>query len=219
LSFPLTAVCLRRPPADLLFHRNCSTMMRTRVASFTLLTVLLVGSAGRAQEPIRFARTPDISPDGKLVTFSYLGDIWVVETIGGVARPVTVHRAHDIDPVFSPDGKTIAFTSNRHGSYGVYTIPVTSGKPTRLTFDSSNNYVTGGSPDAKTILFTSNRSTAFPISAELYSVPAEGGMTYRVSAAEGKDGVYSPNGQQIAYVRGPGLWYRKGYRGSSNDDI
>src|SRR5579885_2430683 len=173
---------------------------------FAVLLAVLVLAPGRAsaQEPIRLARTPDISPDGKLVAFSYLGDIWVVETIGGVARPVTVHRAHDIDPVFSPDGKTLAFTSNRHGSYNVYTIPVTSGKPTRVTFDSSNNFVTGWSPDGKSLLFTSNRSTAFPLTSEVYSIPADGGRTYRVSAAEGKDAVYSPNGQQLAYVRGPG---------------
>src|SRR2546423_13477722 len=44
-------------------------------------------------------------------------------------------------------------------------------------------------------------------------------MARRVSAAEGKDGVFSPDGSKIAYVRGPGLWYRKGYRGASNDDI
>jgi tricorn protease len=194
-------------------------MRHTLRSLLALLFVAILAGSTPAQEPIRFARMPDISPDGKLVAFSYLGDIWVVETIGGVARPVTVHRAHDIDPVFSPDGKTLAFSSNRHGSYDVYTIPVTSGKPTRLTFDSSNNFVNSWSPDGKTVLFTSNRSTAFPSGPELYSVPADGGMTYRVSAAEGKDGVYSPNGQQFAYVRGPGLWYRKGYRGSSNDDV
>ena len=44
-------------------------------------------------------------------------------------------------------------------------------------------------------------------------------MIRRISASEGKEGVYSPNGESIAYVRGPGTWYRKGYRGSSNDDI
>jgi tricorn protease len=50
-------------------------------------------------------------------------------------------------------------------------------------------------------------------------VPVEGGMARRVSAAEGKEGVFSPSGDRIAYVRGPGTWYRKGYRGSSNDDV
>src|SRR5271167_2395141 len=112
------------------------------------LLACLAGAAP-AQEPIRMARTPDISPDGKLVAFSYLGDIWVVEAIGGVARPVTMHEKHDIYPVFSPDGKKIAFSSNRHGSYDVYVIPVQGGKPTRLTFDSADEYVNAWSPDGK----------------------------------------------------------------------
>src|SRR5271157_3247267 len=94
---------------------------RTIVVAF-LLSV--VGAAPvAAQEPIRFARHPDISPDGKLVAFSYLGDVWVVDSIGGVARPVTSHQAHDAYPVFSPDGKHIAFSSNRFGNYDVFVVP------------------------------------------------------------------------------------------------
>src|SRR6516225_5113349 len=99
---------------------------RTILGVFFLLVTAV---AARAQEPIRFARTPDISPDGKQVVFSYLGDIWIVETIGGIARPVTQHIAHDVDPVFSPDGKYIAFSSNRNGSYDVFVIPTSGGKP------------------------------------------------------------------------------------------
>src|SRR3954467_15114979 len=103
------------------------------------LAALFVPAAAPAQEPIRFARTPDISPDGKLVAFSYLGDIWTVETIGGIARPVTMHEAHDYAPCFSPDGKTLAFASNRHGSYDVFAVPTQGGKPRRLTFDSAQD--------------------------------------------------------------------------------
>jgi len=182
------------------------------------LFIFLADRAG-AQEPIQLARTPDISPDGKLVAFSYKGDIWVVETIGGTARAVTSHPAHDILPVFSPDGRTLAFSSNRHGSYDIYTVPVQGGRPNRLTVDSAAEMVCGWSPDGKNILYASTRSTAFPPSYELYTVPVEGGMSRRISAAEGKEGVFSPTGDRIAYVRGPGTWYRKGYRGSSNDDI
>jgi tricorn protease len=195
-------------------------MTRTpRIPLAALLLGVLTAAPVSAQEPIRFARTPDISPDGRLVAFSYLGDIWVVETIGGTARAVTSHPAHDLYPVFSPDGRSIAFSSNRHGSYDVYVVSAHGGKPKRLTTDSASDLVCGWSPDGKQVLFASTRTTAFPQGFELYSVPAEGGMTRKVSAAEGKDGVFSPAGDRLAYVRGPGTWYRKGYRGSSNDDV
>ncbi len=193
------------------------TRLLRLLPALSLCTVLTGAAWG--QEPIRMARTPDISPDGKLITFSYLGDIWVVETIGGIARPVTVHRAHDINPVFSPDGRSIAFSSNRHGSYNVHVIPVQSGKPRRLTFDSTNELVTGWSPDGKQVLFTSGRAAGFPAHLDLFSVPVEGGQVRQLTTTEAREGVFSPDGSRIACVRGPGLWYRKGYRGSSNDDL
>src|SRR6059058_3928032 len=117
------------------------------------VVVLTAAAAAPAQEPIRFARTPDISHDGKLVAFSYLGDIWTVEAIGGVARPVTMHEAHDVNPVFSPDGKSIAFSSNRFGQYDVFVVPAVGGKPKRLTFDSAPDMVTGWTPDGKGVVF------------------------------------------------------------------
>src|SRR5205814_10141514 len=127
-------------------------MFRTRLLLAACTLALLspgqpLLSGAQAQEPIRFARQPDISPDGKLVAFSYLGDIWTVETIGGVARPVTMHEAHDIAPVFSPDGRMLAFSSNRHGSYDVFVVPVQGGRPRRLTFDSAADLVNGWAPD------------------------------------------------------------------------
>jgi tricorn protease len=194
-------------------------MIRTGRTFLAAVVLLLIATLARAQEPIKFARCPDISPDGKLVAFSYLGDVWVVETIGGVARPVTMHEAHDSYPVFSPDGRHIAFSSNRHGSYDVFVVAAQGGKPRRLTFDSANDIVNGWSPDGKKVLFMSGRNIAYPPNLELYTVPVEGGRQQRVSVDGGRDGVFSPKGDQIAFVRGPGTWYRKGYRGSANDDI
>ncbi|MDY3562978.1 S41 family peptidase [Gemmata sp. JC673] len=184
-----------------------------------LVLAALTSSPAAAQEPIRFARTPDISPDGKTVAFSYLGDIWTVEAIGGVARPVTMHEAHDVNPVFSPDGRLIAFSSNRFGQYDVFVVSAAGGKPRRLTFDSAPDMVTGWTPDGKGVVFSSPRSVAYPINTECFVVPAEGGAERKLNLFEAKEAYFAPTGGAVAFVRGPGTWYRRGYRGSSNDDI
>jgi tricorn protease len=192
---------------------------RLRALAFFTVSFTLFATPAQAQEPIRCARTPDISPDGKLIAFSYLGDIWTVEAIGGVARPVTMHEAHDINPVFSPDGKWLAFSSNRHGQYDVFVAPAVGGKPRRLTFDSGNDMVNGWTPDGKSVVFASNRSTDFPFNMACYTIPVEGGNERRLPLFEGKESHFAPTGSAVAFVRGPGTWYRRGYRGSSNDEI
>src|SRR5215831_9758271 len=95
----------------------------SRTSFFSAALALFLTSAAHA-EPVRFARTPDISPDGKTIAFSYLGDIWLVDAQGGPARHLTMHEKHDFNPIFSPDGKQIAFSSNRHGSYDVFVVPI-----------------------------------------------------------------------------------------------
>lgn len=192
-------------------------MTRSRLA--VAFVALFVASVAAGQEPIRFARTPDISPDGKLIAFSYLGDIWVVEAIGGVARPITMHEAHDAYPVFSPDGRWIAFSSNRHGQYDVFVSPAYGGKAKRLTFDSAHDIAVGWTPDSKNVVFQSTRSTGFPWAPGLYSISVDGGQEKKLPFEEAKDGTFSPAGNAVAFTRGPGIWYRKNYRGSSNDDI
>lgn len=196
-------------------------MRRSLTSCLAALTLALFAhpATAAASDPIQFARTPDVSPDGKTIAFSYLGDVYTVETIGGTARAVTSHPSHDVGPVFSPDGSKIAFSSNRHGSYDVFVVAARGGKPTRLTFDSATDMTCGWTPDGKHVLFRSARGTAYPQTWELFTVPVEGGKVSRVSAGEAKDGAFSPKGDRIAYVRGPGSWYRKGYRGSSNDDL
>lgn len=184
------------------------------------LALLLLAPVAAAQEPIKFARTPDLSPDGKLIAFSYLGDLWTVEAIGGVARPVTMHEAHDYAPVFSPDGRRIAFASNRHGGYDVYVTAAVGGKPTRLTFDSAADVPLGWTPDGKGVVFASGRSTDYPNDYVLMSVPADGGAETKYTGFfEAKDVQFCQADGKAAFVRGQGLWSRRGYRGASNDDL
>jgi imidazolonepropionase-like amidohydrolase/Tol biopolymer transport system component len=64
----------------------------------------------------------DVSPDGSTITFDLLGDIYVMPIQGGEARAVTSGLAWDMQPRFSPDGKWLAFTSDRGGGDNIWVI-------------------------------------------------------------------------------------------------
>ena len=55
--------------------------------------------------------------------FSYKGDLYKVASTGGDAVPLTLHEAYDYMPVFSHDGKWLAFASDRYGNFDVYIMP------------------------------------------------------------------------------------------------
>src|SRR5262249_28510850 len=93
------------------------------VAALAVLGLLTASASAAA---IRLARHPDYH-NGKVV-FSYLGDLWLVNEDGSGPQRLTVHRARDPHPRFSPDGKWIAFSSDRYGNNDVFVIPAAGGK-------------------------------------------------------------------------------------------
>lgn len=187
--------------------------------SAAVLSAAAVGAAAAEEDAVRLLRTPDLSPDGSTLVFSYAGDLWTVPSVGGRARLLTVHEAHDTYPVFSPDGQSVAFASNRAGNYDVYLIPAEGGRPVQLTHNSANDVPCAFSPDGKTVLFRSTREPGFPSGWDLYAVPIAGGTPRPVTRAGGTYGVFSPAGDRIAYVRGYESPSRRGYRGSANNEI
>src|SRR3954451_5792343 len=96
-------------------------------------TLLIAFAAPLPAAEIRLARHPDYS-EGRIV-FSYLGDLWLVNDDGAKPRRLTVHAARDAHPKFSPDGKWIAFSSNRYGNDNVFFIPANGGQARRLTYN------------------------------------------------------------------------------------
>ena len=112
-----------------------------------------------SQATIRFARFPAPSPDGKQVAFSWQGDLWVAPITGGVAQRLTVHAAYDFAPIWSPDGKKIAFTSDRHGNDDVFVLHLDTGAVQRLTYFSARDRAWGWTPDSRAVLFESRRES------------------------------------------------------------
>ena len=87
-----------------------------------LLLITLFHQSDFAQEVPGWLRYAAISPDGKNIVFTYKGDLYKVQTSGGTAIPLTQHEARDFLPVWSHDGKYIAFASDRFGNFDVYII-------------------------------------------------------------------------------------------------
>ena len=89
-----------------------------------LFILSLFVSVSAFAEDARWLRYPSISPDGQTVAFSYKGDIYLVGTQGGEAKQLTSNTAYDYAPVWSPDGKTVAFASDRYGNFDIFTVSV-----------------------------------------------------------------------------------------------
>jgi tricorn protease len=190
-------------------------MDKRRVVSLAIFLALVLPAMLFGQT--KLLRHPSYNK-GK-VAFSYLGDIWVANEDGSAVERLTVHKARDIYPRFSPDGKWIAFSSNREGNYDVYVIPVAGGPAKQLTFNTAADTVVGWTPDSTKVLFTSGRSARLPGVANLYEVPVTGGLEQIVPTDWGTNGSFSPDGKKLAFSRHPGVWWRKHYRGSYAVDL
>lgn len=194
--------------------RNPRRSLLSLVGAFLLLA-LLAGPAAAGE--IQLARHPDYH-SGKIV-FSYQGDLWLVNEDGTQPHRLTVHRALDGHPKFSPDGKWIAFSSSRYGNADVFVIPATGGTPRRLTYHSAGDTVVGWSRDSQRVLFSSSRGRVFPGIPSLYRVPLGGGLEEPLPADWGTYASYSPDGKRLAFNRHPAPWFRKHYRGSYAADL
>jgi tricorn protease len=188
-------------------------MKKTTILFATALFLFTAISAfGREARLVRYPHYHN----GRIV-FSYLGDIWTADENGQNVQRLTVNRARDVYGRFSPDGKWIAFSSDRNGNLDVFLIPAGGGNAKQLTTHSADDTVLGWSSDSRSVLFSSNRGEDF--TPQLYLVSTEGGMPWKAGTDMGVQASYSPDGQRLAYNQKSQVYWRKFYRGSYQSDI
>jgi len=143
------------------------------VCAVVLVFGFEIAAQETAKHPITFddmikmrrVAEPQISPDGKWVAYTLAtpdmdanrsaSNIWMVSTAGGSPQQLT-QSGHDSSPVWSPNGKTIAFLSSRSGDSQVYLLSLEGGEAQKLTKLSTGADIVKWSPDGKTIAFTSS---------------------------------------------------------------
>jgi tricorn protease len=175
-------------------------------------TMLLVPLAGQNDSrPV--LSEPAISPDRAEIAFVSGGDIWTVPASGGEARLLVSHPATESRPLYSPDGRNVAFTSTRTGGGDVYTAELATGDLKRLTFDDLPERVDGWSRDGKYIYYSTAAGDIAGMN-DVYRVPADGGTPMPFSADRYASEYYAAPGDGMVAMTTKGMssqWWRKGH--------
>ena len=190
--------------------------MRIRIALFLSTLMFLAGAAVAAEDSPLLATWPTLSQTN--IAFSYGGYLWTVPRSGGEARQLTT-GGHENSPIYSPDGKWIAFTGQYDGNVDAYVMPSEGGEPRRLTWHPGQDGAVGWTPDGKRVLFVSTRDSYADFT-RLYTVPVEGGVPEVLPMWRADSGSYSPDGTRFAYqplLKWQEAWKR--YRGGQTTPI
>ena len=191
------------------------------------MAMAIVSLSSMAITPL-WLRDVQISPDGQQILFCYKGDIYKVGVAGGTAVQLTTQDSYECNPIWSPDGKQVAFASDRNGNLDIFVMPAEGGSAKCLTTNSAAETPWTFSPDGKYVLFSATiqdpaKSAMFPRNqlTELYRVPAAGGRTTQVLGTPAEMVNFSKDGNMFLYQDQKGLedQWRKHQTSSVTRDI
>jgi tricorn protease len=193
------------------------------------LAAIVVHAAVQQNAPAHVAAIhpfydPGVSPDGGEVAFVSGGDIWTVPAAGGDARLLISNPATESRPVYSPDGKQLAFVSTRTGGGDIYVFTFATGDVRRMTFDDAAEQLNAWSRDGKWLYFSTGSHDVAGQN-DIYRISSEGGTPMPVCADRFTNEFFSapsPDGQTIAInARGTasGQWWRKGHSHLDESEI
>ncbi len=199
-------------------NKSRKTLLRYQILAMRIIAIVIFVAAASlsllAQAGTPLLTEPSLSPDKKEIAFVSGSDIWSVPAEGGVARLLVSHPASEYKPLFSPDGRHLAFMSNRTGNGDIYVLEFATGTLRRVTFDDSADVLDGWSRDGKWLYFSSTSRDIAGMN-DIYRVPATGGTPMQVSSDRYTTEYHSTplaDGSFIFAARGIGAnqWWRRG---------
>lgn len=174
--------------------------------------------------PVPYFSEPAVSPDRTELAFVSGGDIWTCPVAGGEARLLVAHPATEGRPLYSPDGRALAFISTRTGNGDVYVLSLETGQLRRLTFDDAPDQLDAWSGDGKWLYYSSTSRDIAGMN-DIYRLPAAGGTPTPVSADRYANEFFaapSPDGKTLAFsARGiaSNQWWRHGHSHLDESEI
>src|SRR5258707_5949856 len=199
-------------------RRASRGLVRNLTFLLMALTAVSLNTAAQPAPPKAQAyfTEPALSPDGSEIAFVSGGDIWTAPADGGEARLVVSNPANESRPLYSPDGRRLAFISTRTGNGDIYVLTLDTGDLKRLTFDDSNDQLDAWSGDGSWIYFTSSSRDISGMN-DIFRVRVDGGTPMQVTADAYTNEYFSapsPDGSAIAFTGhgfGFAQWWRKGH--------
>ena len=167
---------------------------------------------GRDWSEIYLAESPSVSPDGTFLVFSWCGRIWRAPAAGGVAVPLGDGAGSDRLPVISPDGRKVAFVSNRAGADMPFELELggdglSAGGLRQISFHTQGCAPRAYTPDGSSLLATAFRDhssesiTSQRDSMRAILIPCKGrGAETTLFDAPAYAPALSPDGRRVLFV-------------------
>ena len=188
--------------------------MMQKLVCLSAFTLLFCFTQIFGQKSTAYYTEPTLSPDRREIAFVSGGDVWTVAAEGGTAQLLVSHPANESRPLFSPDGKRLAFVSNRTGAGDIYILNLETSDLRRLTYDDALDGLDAWSRDGNWIYFSSTSKDIAGMN-DVFRVSAAGGTPMQVSADRYTNEFWSSplaDGSILFSARGisNGQWWRNG---------
>jgi len=157
----------------------------------------------------------DVSPDGQSVVFDMLGDLYQIPFAGGEAVQLTSGLAYDVQPRYSPDGKSVVFISDRQGADNVHVLDLATKEVKAITRGTSNVYLSPDySPDGRYIVASKGGFRGGLPTLWMYHVDGGNGVALYTppatpspaGAVQQAGAAFSPDGRHIWFTQRNGAW-------------